>query len=110
MPNVSVQKTTGQDGKQTWQRFDGFLDKLDVERPVRVADGAGKPVWKIESRTVLDGNRRLIYLINMNHETQEVSLETADTICMARDLITEEPVSVDALLLKSFDVKFLVIE
>lgn len=109
LPNVSVQQTS-QDAKQTWQSFDSLLDESGVARPVRVTDSAGRPVWKIESRTVQDGSRRLVYLINMNHETREVSLKSADAISLARDLITEESVSVDALLLKSFDVKFLEIE
>ena len=109
LPNVSVQQTT-QDAKQTWQAFDSLLDESGIERPVRVTDSAGRPVWKIESRTVQDGSKRLVYLINMNHETREVSLKSADAISRARDLITEESVSVDSLLLKSFDVKFLEIE
>jgi hypothetical protein len=109
LPNVSIQQTT-QEVKQTWQAFDSLLDESGIERPVRVTDSAGRPVWKVECRTVQDGDRRLVYLINMSREAQEVSLKTAVAIGRARDLITEEPVSVDALLLKSFDVKFLVIE
>ena len=100
----------GQSNKQYWQDFDGLLDECGVERPVRVTDSAGRPVWKIESRTVQDCSRRLVYLINMSQETQEVSLKTADAISQARDLITEEPVSANSLLLKSFEVKFLEIK
>jgi hypothetical protein len=108
-PNVTVQQS-GQSLKQIWQEFDGLLDESGVNRPVRVIDKAGKSVWEMECRTVKDGNRRLIYLINMSQETQEVSLKTAEAIGRAKDLIADEPVSVDALLLKSFDVKFLEVE
>jgi hypothetical protein len=109
LPNVTIQQTT-QEVKETWQAFDSLLDESGIERPVRVTDSAGRPVWKVESRTVQDGSRRLIYLINMNNETREVSLKSVDAIGRAKDLITEEPVSVDALVLKSFDVKFLALE
>ena len=109
LPNVTVQQT-GQSIKQIWQEFDALLDECRVERPVRVINSAGKPVWEMECRTVQDGNRRLIYLINMSQETQEVSLKTAEAISRAKDLIADEPISVDSLLLKSFDVKFLEVE
>ena len=110
LPNVRTLQSRDRDAQQYWQEFDHLFDACGVVRPIRIRDQAGRAVWKVESRTVAAGERRLVYLINMSREPRQVSLEMDGTIQRARDLITVEPVSTSALELKSFAVKFLEIE
>ncbi|MFA6716775.1 MAG: beta-galactosidase [Victivallales bacterium] len=56
-----------------FDRFDRLITAAGVKRPVRVLGPDGKPVPGLEMRTVLKGDRRIIYLLNLGHASAELT-------------------------------------
>ncbi|MBM3499357.1 MAG: hypothetical protein FJX74_11885 [Armatimonadetes bacterium] len=57
------------------RELDARLTAAGVERPVRVLDASGAPVWAVECRSVRQGEALLCSLLNLRKEPVEVRLE-----------------------------------
>ncbi len=75
---------------EDWEAYNALGEKLfsetGVSRPIRAERTDGKPAVGIELRTTVWNGHRLVYLINMNNNVEEVRLRGVSG--PARDLIT----------------------
>ena len=89
--------------------LDDLLDLSGCVRPVRLKGKYGEPVWGVNLRTVQDGSRRLVNLVNYGRHTQIVMLETEPPYDSIVDLFGNQTIDLP-LVVRPLDPVLLALE
>ena len=78
--------------------LDLLMDRIQISRRIRLADGQGKNAWGVEFQTAEYEGDLLLYAVNLLEEDRTVSLRSGRRIVGIHDLLTNQSVTLPLTL------------